>query len=108
MPLDLEETGNVIEAGFWMIFGLVVALGLWRQSRSFTWFGGIVGVICFLFGLSDLVEAQTGAWWRPWWLFCWKAVCLTGLVVCFLKYKRDRSVQSQQGVRPPQAPSSSM
>lgn len=28
------------------------------------------------FGLSDVVEVQTGAWYRPWWLFAWKAACV--------------------------------
>jgi hypothetical protein len=34
------------------------------------------------FGLSDLVESQTGAWWTPWWLFAWKALCVLGLLAC--------------------------
>jgi len=80
-----------------MIFGVVVALGLWVQARRFTSFGWISGVICVLFGVSDLIEARTGAWWRPWWLCCWKAVCLTGMVACFLKYNRDRSVVTPPG-----------
>jgi hypothetical protein len=91
---DVERTGNLIEAGFWMILGVVITLGLWRKARRLTSFGLISGTIVILFGVSDLVEARTGAWWRPWWLLLWKAVCLTGMVVCFLKYKRDRSVLS--------------
>ena len=108
MPVDLEETGNLVEAGFWMISGVVVALGLWVQARRMTSFGWLSGALCVLFGVSDLVEARTGAWWRPWWLFFWKAVCLSGMAVCFLKYRRDRTVTLLADARPPQAPSSSM
>lgn len=28
------------------------------------------------FGVSDIIELQTGAWWRPWWLLLLKAACL--------------------------------
>ena len=108
MPLDLERTGNLVEACFWIIFGMVVLGGLWRQARRLTVFGGVAGLICVLFGVSDLVEAETGAWWRPWWLFCWKAACLAGMAFCLLKYRRDRTVQWFADANPPQAPSSSM
>lgn len=60
---DVERTGNLIESGFWMIFGVVVTLGLWRQARRLTSFSLISGMIVILFGVSDLVEARTGAWW---------------------------------------------
>lgn len=42
----------------------------------------IASVWLFLFGVSDVIEIQTGAWWRPWWLLVLKGVCLTGLFVC--------------------------
>jgi hypothetical protein len=28
------------------------------------------------FGISDLVETRTGAWYSPWWLLVWKAICV--------------------------------
>jgi hypothetical protein len=105
---DLERTGNLIEAGFWIIFGVVVTLGLGRQARRLTPFSLVSGMVVILFGLSDLVEARTGAWWRPWWLLLWKAVCLTGMVVCFLKYRQARTVPAPPRVNSSQAPSSSM
>ncbi len=89
---DVERTGNLIEAGFWIIFGVVVTLVLWRQARRLTPFSLISGMVVILFGLSDLVESRTGAWWRPWWLLLWKAICLTGMAVCFLKYIQARKV----------------
>ena len=36
---------------------------------------------CFaVFGLSDVIEAETGAWWHPWWLFVMKALCVLGFL----------------------------
>jgi hypothetical protein len=34
------------------------------------------------------VEARTGAWWEPWWLFVWKALCVVGLLYGCLRYRR--------------------
>jgi hypothetical protein len=41
-----------------------------------------VQVACVLvaFGFSDVVEIQTGAWWRPWWLLVWKGACLLAML----------------------------
>ncbi len=104
----MERTGNLIEAGFWIVFGVVATLGLWRQAGRLTPFSLIAGLVVIMFGLSDLVESRTGAWWRPLWLLLWKAVCLTGMVVCYLKCRRARTVLALPRVKSSQAPSSSM
>jgi hypothetical protein len=40
--------------------------------------------LCFVvFGASDVIEAQTGAWWHPWWLFVMKALCVLGFLGAF-------------------------
>ncbi len=85
---DLEITGNLIEAGFWIIFGVGLAIAGMRRRRNLARLGLLSGTILFLFGVSDLVEANTGAWWRPWWLLVWKGTCLSGMVLCALKYRR--------------------
>lgn len=85
---DLEKSGNLIEAGFWIVFGVGLTIAGMRRGRAIARLGLLSGMILCLFGLSDLVEASTGAWWRPWWLLVWKGVCLTGMVLCALKYRR--------------------
>jgi hypothetical protein len=37
---------------------------------------------------SDLVEARTGAWWKPWWLFVWKAACVLLMLGGAWRYQR--------------------
>ncbi len=91
LTLDVEKTGNLVEAGFWISFGLVVLLGLCKRARRVTAFTIITAAIIVLFGVSDLVEAQTGAWWRPWWLLVWKADCLAGMALCLWTFLRVRS-----------------
>lgn len=59
-----------------------------------------LAIALVVFGFSDVVEARTGAWWRPWWLFVWKAVCVIALVATLVNYfrirKRLRSETSQE------------
>jgi hypothetical protein len=105
---DLERTGNLIEAGFWVLFGTTIAIGASSRRRPMKHLGGMVGLISLLFGISDLVESRTGAWWRPWWLLVWKGLCVAGLVYCSLKYRGLRAVAVPSKWNPPQAPSSSM
>jgi len=79
---------NYAEAGLWALIGLVCAGYALRRAgvaRRRCWQAAAVFVI---FGGSDVVEAHTGAWWRPWWLFVWKAACVLALVVLFVDYRR--------------------
>jgi len=52
-----------------------------------------IALVAFaLFGLSDIVEAQTGAWWRPWWLALWKGGCVAAMVWLLIDdFRRKKS-----------------
>lgn len=86
--MDIHRDGNIIEAGVWFAAGAIV---LWKGLRE-----GSAGKKALLllaptlviFGISDLVETRTGAWWRPWWLFAWKAVCVLAMTSLFTRYFR--------------------
>ncbi len=49
------------------------------------------GVTFLLFGLSDYVEAHTGAWWRPWWLLTWKGLCLLVFLILLIRYVKQKN-----------------
>ena len=58
------QIANYIEAGLWSCIGVGFAVAAVRQggiARKRCWIAAIAFV---LFGISDLVEAQTGAWYR--------------------------------------------
>ncbi len=79
---------NYVEACFWAGLGVIFLLSSFktgRKARKTTYAGAAV---LLLFGLSDVVEASSGAWWRPWWLLVWKAACIAGILGCFLRYYR--------------------
>jgi uncharacterized membrane protein YhaH (DUF805 family) len=77
----VDEIGNLIEAGLWggVAVGMSLAAALaarpWR--RTCMW----LAPVFLVFGVSDLIEAQTGAWWRPWWLLALKAACVLAIAV---------------------------
>lgn len=97
---DPEVLGNYIEAGFWMLIGLAFLARNLRPRPPFHLLPLATGVIFVLFGCSDVVEAQTGAWWRPWWLLLWKGACLLALAYSYWKYRLLRGSASSGANRP--------
>lgn len=75
--------GNRAEGLLWVTMG--VGIWLWgrRQNAGQRRLTVEAMIVLILFGVSDFVEATTGAWWRPWWLFAWKAGCVLALVWLF-------------------------
>lgn len=76
----LEEGFNHGEAVLWWCFAIgsfscaFVKEKRWRRS-----FLGLAASFSG-FGLSDWIEADTGAWWEPWWLLVLKGVSLFCIV----------------------------
>ena len=84
------QIANYIEAGFWTCIGIAFAITALRQSgiaRKHCWIAAITFV---LFGISDLVESTTGAWYRPLWLLIWKGLCLLVFAWLLINYIRRR------------------
>src|SRR2546423_1374606 len=80
---------NYIEAGLWTSIGIGFAIAALKHggvTRRRCW---IAAVTFVLFGISDLVESQTGAWYRPIWLFAWKGVCVLVLLYLMFVHFRD-------------------
>lgn len=82
---------NRIEAGFWIVLGIGFAAGVLRTRDVSRRLCAIASVTLVIFGLSDVAETQTGAWWHPWWLLAWKGLCvlaLAALVALFVRLRR--------------------
>jgi hypothetical protein len=79
---------NYCEAVFWAIVSLVILIGAAKTSRRVKKIAYVAVPTLFLFGVSDIVEVFTGAWWKPFWLLLWKGLCIIVLVSCFVYYWR--------------------
>jgi hypothetical protein len=91
---DLTVIGNQVEAVLWFFFALGFS---WKgcktrhpDRRRLSW---MLVVAFAMFGVSDIIESTTGAWWRPWWLFVLKAGCVAVFAYGFLAF---RSIRKQE------------
>lgn len=91
LGVTLDVAFNRAEAVVWFIFAvLCLAKALRPPDRGRRVL--FVLVIAFVaFGISDLIETNTGAWWRPWWLLVLKGVSLATIVLGFLSYRHSIS-----------------
>jgi glycerol-3-phosphate acyltransferase PlsY len=82
---------NVIEAGIWIaLAGWFLFLAVRRRSslkKTFLVFSATL----FVFGISDLIETQTGAWYKPFSLFMLKAICVLFIAGCLVVLFRNRA-----------------
>ncbi len=88
--MNLAQFGNLIEAITWL--GIAVAWLI--RSRKVAPNARLLQVLAAsfaLFGVSDLIEIQTGAWWRPAWLFVLKAGCVFVFAGCLWRYLRSKN-----------------
>jgi hypothetical protein len=76
---------NYAEACLWAAMAVIVIIKLRTPS------GIILAMALLLFGLSDVVETRTGAWFRPWWLFVWKALCVLAILISGIIAWRNRA-----------------
>src|SRR5436190_23685031 len=84
------QISNYIEAGLWSTIGIGFAIAALRKIGSARRQCWIAAVTFVLFGISDLVESTTGAWYRPIWLLIWKGLCLLVFAWLLINYFRGR------------------
>lgn len=82
---DFHAVFNEAEAGLWFVIAFVLALRL-RMGRPWRW---LLPLAFAVFGVSDLIEVQTGAWWDPWWLLVMKAACVLVFLLAFRERRRQ-------------------
>ena len=84
------QISNYIEAALWSCIGICFAIAAFRQSGAARRRCWIAAITFILFGISDLVESTTGAWYRPLWLLIWKGLCLLVFAWLLMKYLQER------------------
>jgi hypothetical protein len=84
----MERIFNLVEAALWFGLSAAVLIGA-RKATGAAWRNALLAAVGFaVFGISDGIEARTGAWWRPGWLLAMKAACLLLLVAGLRRHRR--------------------
>jgi len=81
------SNANLVESILWFVIGVCFLVSL-LVSKSYRAEKAIAVVLFVSFGISDLVEIHTGGWYKPWWLFVWKAIDVLGFVWLLARYRR--------------------
>jgi hypothetical protein len=88
--MDWIAIYNAVEAAWWGALGAGVLIAKGRdETRAYRrWLGA--GLVAF--GVSDIIEIWTGAWWQPWSLAALKVVCgIVIVIVAVLWFRRARA-----------------
>ena len=89
----MAETFIFYEAILWFIIGIALLVTAFFDKTKFIYKQNLIisAFLFFAFGVSDLIEMQTGAWWKPIWLLILKGTCILGFILCFLKYRNIKN-----------------
>lgn len=93
---DLSSSGNLAEAILWFAFAATFVGLAWRGRGRRRRLFSLLAAAFVVFGISDLIEAQTGAWWRPVWLLVLKAGCIAVFGYGVWEYRRVRRTEGNQ------------
>ena len=83
--ISFHAVFNHAEAALWFVIALILAFR-GRRRRPWSW---LLPMAFLVFGVSDLIEAQTGAWWEPWRLFVMKAACVLVFMLAWRAHRRQ-------------------
>ena len=80
---------NFAEAMLWLAIGTGFLIARYRQpvAKMKCTFAAVAFAA---FGISDLIEIHTGAWWKPWPLLALKAICVAVFLVLLAWHYRGR------------------
>lgn len=81
------STFNQLEALFWWVVAGTIFIKSRDLDESRKRIARICGKVFILLGITELIEAEIGAWWTPLWLYIIKAGCAVTLAFCFFKYR---------------------
>jgi hypothetical protein len=88
--MDPAGTFNVFEASLWATFASLAAVFGGRVGGMTPRLRASLSASFLAFGISDLIECSTGAWWRPPGLLVYKGVCLLGILGSYLALRRNQ------------------
>jgi hypothetical protein len=99
---DIVTVFNGCEAGLWSLLAAFIGVRFRKSDAGLRRLSWMTAALLVAFAVSDVIEMQTGAWWRPVGLLILKGVCLalTGCFVAMIRRMRAvKNVDASAGVR---------
>lgn len=94
-----EQIFNFCEGWVWTAIALVFAVQANRKANTYQKLAIFSALAFFAFGVSDFIEFTTGAWYRPWSLFAFKAACVLALLSLLRQYSNAKRRDSKMATR---------
>jgi hypothetical protein len=94
--MNIDVIFNRFEAALWLLISAWIALNAatrWIRKATVPYYQSIAAIAFALFGVSDIIESFTGAWWIPWWLLVLKASCILAFIYCYLSLRRAKATR---------------
>lgn len=90
---DFAAQFNLCEGCLWLVIAVIIAWRLRRRvgAAKMDW---LLPPTFVVFGISDFIEARTGAFWVPWWLLVVKTACVVVFVAVGIRYRRGRRLKT--------------
>jgi hypothetical protein len=88
--LKVLKIFNLIEALLWAGVAAGVLIFSKRLADRRRRIAYVAAAAFFLFGISDILEVYTGAWWQPLWMLLLKGTCVLSLAACLVAYVKSR------------------
>ena len=85
--LAVDQIFNLLEAFLWLAISAAFFIRL-RRQKAHRDLSRAAAVAFLLFGISDLIEIQTRAWYEPIGLLLLKAACVVTFLICFALYRK--------------------
>lgn len=90
MTYDFAFCFNLIEALIWFSISVKFATLAIKNATALKRAFIVFSLTMFLFGISDLIELFTRAWYKPVGLFLLKASCVVSIAYCVFVFFRNR------------------
>lgn len=75
------EVFNAVEAVWWIALAILIASNDLDIAALRGWPQCVLVIALLTFGISDIIEIKTGAWWRPTSLMVLKLACIAAFII---------------------------
>jgi len=88
---------NILEALFWFLLSVMFFRYYLKSNSLLKSKFLILSITLILFGISDMIELFTGAWYEPLGLMVLKLSCGASMIYCFSVFIVNRKLFDEMG-----------